>query len=322
MSWISVLFPDRKASLMRLIAVFLTCAATSLVRAQAAETVLYSFKGGADGAEPQSGLIFDTSGALYGTTLRGGALTVGTVYKLAPPAPGQTQWTHTVLYSFKGMKDGSYPRDGLIFDTRGALYGTTFWGGTSNSGTLFKLTPPAPGKAQWTHTVLYSFKGGSDGVNPRSGLIFDTSGALYGTMLGGGTSKTGTVFKLAPPSPGQTQWTESVLFSFPPGSAPPTGGNGNVIFRVVFGQKGALYGTIFDGVFKLTPPAPGQTQWTETLLHSFRTPSGKVVANPGLILDTNGAIYGTTSWGAAKVFKLTPRVFTQPGPENSAQSSR
>jgi len=146
------------------------------------ETVPYSFQGGVDGADPLAGLIFDSSGALYGTTWGGSA------FKLTPPAAGQTQWTETVLYSFKGGADGDYPAAGLIFDTYGALYGTTAAGGSANLGTVFKLTPPAAGQTQWTEAVLYSFKGGRAGVGPQGGLIFDTHGALYGTTVrGGGT---------------------------------------------------------------------------------------------------------------------------------------
>ena len=126
--------------LMRLIAVFLAFAATGLARAQAAETVLYRFKDGSDGALPSAGLIFDARGALYGTTAVGGTLNRGTVFKLTPPSLGlQTQWTETVLYRFKGGSDGAGPYAGLILDARGALYGTTQAGGTSDRGTVFKL---------------------------------------------------------------------------------------------------------------------------------------------------------------------------------------
>ncbi|MFY9629877.1 MAG: choice-of-anchor tandem repeat GloVer-containing protein, partial [Methylocystis sp.] len=119
----------------------------------------------------------------------------GTVFKLAPPCAGQPQWTETVLHSFQGSpSDGVYPLAGLNFDSSGALYGTTFYGGSAGAGTVFKLMPPAPtvvGRQQWTETVLYSFKGGSDGADPWAGVIFDTHGALYGTTWG-----IGTVFKL------------------------------------------------------------------------------------------------------------------------------
>ncbi|MCI0598780.1 MAG: hypothetical protein L0Y60_04545, partial [Beijerinckiaceae bacterium] len=176
---------------------------------------------------------------------------------------------------------------------QGALYGTTPSGGTLNRGTVFKLTPPAAGKAQWTETVLYRGHGSS------GGLIFDKAGALYGSP------GTGMVFRLTPPAPGQTQWTKTVLRSNGLG---PTG--------LVFDKQGALYGTIEQGgpsppvgaVVKLAPPAAGKTQWTETVLYSFKD-HHYGYANPGLIFDKQGALYGTTNGGGAymgTVFKLTP----------------
>jgi len=101
----------------------------------------FSFTGGSDGGAPVAGLIADTSGALYGTTSEGGIGNNGTVFKLTPPAKGQTTWTETVLYRFTGS-DGSGPVAGLIADNLGALFGTTLNGGISNNGTVFKLTPP------------------------------------------------------------------------------------------------------------------------------------------------------------------------------------
>ena len=207
--------------------------------------MLHSFKGGLDGGHPIAGLVFDTSGALYGTTAS--TACCETIFKLTPPSPGQTQWTHTRLYRFQIFAT-NHPW-GVIFDTNGALYGTT-----QVAGTVFKLAPPAPGQTQWTETVLYSFNGGSDGLFPRSGLIFDTSGALYGTTGSDGTSHFGTVFKLAPPSPGQTQWTKNVLYSFKGGSD----GKGPNEGSLIFDTSGALYGATYRGgtadngtVFKL-----------------------------------------------------------------------
>jgi uncharacterized repeat protein (TIGR03803 family) len=120
---------------------------------------------------------------------------LGTVFKLTPPAKGQTVWTGTVLYGFKGGSDGTDPYAGLIADKQGALYGTTSLGG-SGSGTVFKLTPLAKGQTVWTETVLYRFKGNSDGSGPSAGLIADKQGALYSTTGGGGTGNGGMVFKL------------------------------------------------------------------------------------------------------------------------------
>jgi uncharacterized repeat protein (TIGR03803 family) len=129
------------------------------------ETILYTFTGSPDGANPFVGLIADASGALYGATYNGGTSGNGTVFQLTPPITTGGAWTETVLHSFSGG-DGVNPRGSLIADALGALYGTTFLGGTGNSGVVFKLTPPTAAGGAWTETVLYSFTGGGDGANP------------------------------------------------------------------------------------------------------------------------------------------------------------
>jgi hypothetical protein len=310
------------------VAAALALAALIAVPAAAApqETVLYSFKGGKDGNRPDAGLIMDTSGALYGTTSEGG--TDGTVFKLTPPAAGQTVWTESVLYRFKGGRDGKFPNGSLIMDTSGALYGTTTDGGTGcpgfECGTVFELTPPGAGEAEWTESVLYSFKGGKDGKAPLAGLIMDTSGAFYGTTEGAGIGRCsfsggrgcGTVFELTPPGAGETGWTESVLYHFKGGRNGkfPSGG-------LIMDTSGALYGTTTFGgtgkgtVFMLTPPGAGETEWTESVLYRFQ--GGQDGASPaaGLITDTSGALYGTTLnggtgcrslGGCGTVFRLVP----------------
>ena len=200
------------------LASFLAAASsTGVASAAPTLTVLHSFTGYPDGIEPLGRLAMDSSGALYGTTFGGGTTGggFGTVFKLAPPAAGKTQWTKTILYAFTGKSDGSNPRGSVILDNSGALYGTTTYGG-AGAGTVFKLIPPPAGKTQWTSTVLHSFGGGNDGQNPWAGLIMDNTGALYGTTNGGGSNPAiyGTVFKLTPRSAGHTQWTETVLHSF------------------------------------------------------------------------------------------------------------
>ncbi|MGB8901273.1 MAG: choice-of-anchor tandem repeat GloVer-containing protein, partial [Methylocella sp.] len=290
------------------------------------EIVLYRFTGGNDGSEPVAGLIADKEGALYSTTAFGGTGT-GTVFKLTPPAKGQTAWKETVLYRFTGGSDGIEPRAGLLADKEGALYGTTQSGGgtincNGNCGTVFKLTPPAKGQTVWEETVLYSFcslSNCSDGNAPFAGVMLDDQGALYGTTQLGGIDNAGTVFKLTPPSKGQTAWKETVLYSFTGGSdgANPQG-------NLIADMEGTLYGTTYAGggkssgtMFKLTPPAKGQTGWKETVLYSFCALSSCVDGNhppAGLIADREGALYGTTvggginpgSNGGGTVFKLTP----------------
>lgn len=293
--------------------------AAALAPAQAGEELIYTFKGGTDGAAPSGGLVADAEGALYGTTLNGGgSQDCGTVFKLTPPASKSGPWTETVLYRFKGGFDGWGPQGTLIFDQQGALYGTASSGGTTGHGTVFKLTPPASKSGSWTETVLYSFKGKSDGANPAGALTFDAQGNLYGATKGDGASF-GTIFKLTPSEKGQ--WAETVLYTFSSVADGPVPLSG-----LIFDRQGALYGAtqgylsaqghyVGSGtVFKLTPPASGKGSWTETVLHTFTGQQSKTgeVPSAGLIFDKQGALYGTTAspydcaLGSRTVFKLTP----------------
>jgi uncharacterized repeat protein (TIGR03803 family) len=151
-----------------------------------AETVLHSFVGGSDGATPYAGLIQGSDGNFYGTTWEGGANGDGTVFKIS------SSGTETVLYSFAGgSNDGADPYAALIQGSDGNFYGTTGAGGTSNAGTVFKITPSG------TETVLHFFAGGYDGASPYAGVIQGSDGNLYGTTAGGGASGIyGTVFKV------------------------------------------------------------------------------------------------------------------------------
>jgi uncharacterized repeat protein (TIGR03803 family) len=288
--------------------------------AAATETVLYSFKGGADGALPLDGLVADSSGALYGTTTYGGKggtiCGCGTVFKLTPPSKPGAPWTRTILHAFKDKYDGQFPGSGLTIDRFGTLYGTTELGGSGSCpggggcGTVFKLTPPGSGQTVWTEKILYNFKGAADGGYPRGVLIEDGFGELYGTTrYGGGTICSeglgcGTVFRLTPPGSSGRSWTETVLYAFTGGSTPaildayPESG-------VIMDAKGALYGTTtgsgtafgFSTAFKLTPPASGQSHWTETVLHAFKGGSDGIESQSGLAFGPGGVLYGATVYG-------------------------
>ncbi|MGO8793576.1 MAG: choice-of-anchor tandem repeat GloVer-containing protein [Candidatus Sulfotelmatobacter sp.] len=157
------------------------------------EKILHNFGNTGDGSNP-SGLIFDGSGNLYGTTSSGGAGYLGTVFQLTPSSGGD--WTETLLFSFD-FTDGSDPHAGLIFDAAGNLYGVTDEGGASESGTAFELTPGTGGN--WTETILHSFAlDGRDGANPYANLVSDAAGNLYSTTNDGGTYGLGAVFEITP----------------------------------------------------------------------------------------------------------------------------
>jgi uncharacterized repeat protein (TIGR03803 family) len=199
------------------------------------------------------------------------------------PAPAPAQ-TYTVVYKFHGPPtDGESPEAGLIGDSAGNLYGTTYYGGASNAGVVFRLNKTG-------ETVLHSFAAGVDGANPAAGLIQDSAGNLYGTAAAGGTSDAGVVFKL------DTAGTETVLYNF--GGFPSAGNGAQPVASLIQGREGDLYGTARYGgasghgvVFKL------DTAGTETVLYSFT--GGADGANPraGLIRDSAGNLYGTTFFG-------------------------
>lgn len=168
------------------------------------ESVLHSFHGIFDGAEPHSGLIIDAAGKLYGTASRGGnydncaiaGTGCGTVFSINRNGSG---WTVRGLHSFGNLDthDGSLPLGDLIIDSAGNLYGTTRDGGNrTGEGTVFKLSPTSTNR--YSETVLYNFAGGSDGKSPYAGLAMDSAGNLYGTTFSGGIHIWGTAFKIAP----------------------------------------------------------------------------------------------------------------------------
>jgi len=286
------------------------------------ESTIHDFAcGPADGQSPESALVFDQEGNLYGTTANGGRNHCGIVFELSPSSGGG--WTESVLYEFgasKGQTDGCHPYSALVFDMAGNLYGTTNTGGGGitegacehGCGTVFKLSPVKGGG--WTESVLHNFRGrNNDGENPFDGLVIDQAGNLYGTTFFGGTVFGGTIFQLIPSHGG---WKEHVLYNFRGGRD-----GANPYASLVFDQAGALYGTTLNGgpssvgtVFKLAPALRGR--WKESVLHGFVV-GGKDGFYPfaGLILDA-GNLYGTTEFGGAgqkgqkgagTVYKLAPR---------------
>ena len=260
------------------------------------ETVLHTFTGGTDGANPEAGLFIDAkTGNLYGTTNAGGAYGAGTVFEVTPKG------TETVLYSFAGKLDGANPQAALVMDATGILYGTTSAGGLKGNGTVFRLGKKA---GKWTEKVLYSFGSGTDGTIPVAAVAFDAAGNLYSTTSAGGSYGYGTVFQL---KPSKSKWTESILHDFQNASdgAVPYGG-------LVLDQSGNFYGAATEGgnggggtIFELTPSNSG---WTFNVLYSL---AGWGISGTyrDLLLDTSGNIYATTHCDgyedAGTVYELT-----------------
>jgi hypothetical protein len=161
--------------------------------------ILHDFGGFFDGANPHGGLILDAAGNLYGTTANGGGynnpehMAGGAAFQLTPG--GGAAWNETLIYEFCNhpICTDINPYDGLLIDSAGNLYGTTY--GRGGFGTVFPLTPaPSP---PWTETVLGTFTFNTNAGKAYAGLIFDATGNLYGTTSAGGTSNFGTVFEIA-----------------------------------------------------------------------------------------------------------------------------
>ena len=291
------------------------------------ENVLYNFTGGSDGGYPNSSLTFDAAGNFYGTTRGGGLFGYGTVFELSPNGSGG--WNETVLYSFTGGADGSNPySSNVIFDSVGNLYGTTYYGGANGDGVVFELSPVG---TSWTETVLYSFAG----YGPWSGVIMDPAGNLYGTTVGGAVFELSpsaggwtyqaiydntadeiyagltmnaagdifgaslvTVFELSPNGSGG--WNETVLYNFTNAKKDGYLADGTPVLD----QAGNIYGTTAGGgakndgtVYRLSP---GETGWTEQLLHSFNgSPKDGTTPWAGVVLDAAGNLYGTTEEGGS-----------------------
>ena len=212
--------------------------------------VIHTFTGGTDGATGSAGRLLLHSGHLYGVATAGGANGKGAAFELTPSQAGE--WNLNTIYAFKGQPDAGFPYGGLLLDASGNLYGTTYYDGANNLGSVYQLSPAATG--QWKEKVLYSFKGGRDGQNSISNLVFDAAGNLYGTTSEGGAAcSCGTIFKLAPGANGT--WTETVVHRF---HGPPDGAfayNG-----MVADSAGNFYGATVHGgtgddgaIYKFTP---------------------------------------------------------------------
>jgi uncharacterized repeat protein (TIGR03803 family) len=248
----------------------------------------------AGGYFPQCGLAEGSDGALYGTDTLGGGYhnAFGTVYRLNKDGTG-----YAVLYGFGGPgNDGQNPYAALVEGADHGLYGTTFFGGASNYGTIFKLQKDGTG-----YTILHNFGGPApDGLYPNGTLIQASDGALYGTTEYGGS---GTVYKLNPEGSGF-----GIVHGFPgtnnDGASPYAG--------VIEASDGALYGSTSAGgsnnagiVFKVNKNGTGYA-----ILHHFTTNNLDGQSPRAALLEADdGALYGTTANGgstnrAGTVFKI------------------
>jgi uncharacterized repeat protein (TIGR03803 family) len=233
----------------------------------------------------------------------------------------------TVLYSFQNTPDGSNPAGRVATDKSGNLYGTTWYGGTLANGCggycgiVFELSPPSSQGGAWTENIIYNFQGVNvgDGDFPHGGLIWSEGGKLYGTTAYGGTGDCvllggkvgcGTVYELTPPATTGGAWTEAVIYSFQGGKDGywPEG-------ELVSDDKGNLYGGTFYGggygvcdggiypycgtIFELSPPTTQGSVWTEKVLYSFKNGTDGANANGSLVLDSQGALFGTTMFGGS-----------------------
>ena len=266
------------------------------------ETILYTFTGGSDGANPNGTLIFDKQGNLFGGRNGG-------IFELSPPATQGGAWTETNLPS-PGSQQGSK----LLF-YGGNFYGVTQDGGSANLGTAFILKPPSIVGGTWKYRIIHNFGVVSgDGTHPVAGLVV-RSGSFYGITNQGGAhgNGIGTVFQLTPKN---GVWTETILYDFT-----STGGEGGFPYGpLIFDPAGNIYGTTSQGgfgvpnpgvVYELSPPTSPGSPWQETTLYSFT--AAKSGSNPmaGVIRDAANNLYGTTfdggiGSGLGVVFKLKP----------------
>jgi hypothetical protein len=288
------------------------------------EKILYSFKGGEDGQLPQGDLVFDSAGNLYGATEYGGGYGscnwpfyrhCGTVFELSPPQAKGGKWIEKVLYSFKGVDagrrsgDGANPNGGLVLDTKGTIYGTTYFGGNNvkgqckfgvagtGCGIVFGLQPPTKKGGAWTEEVLHQFNL-QDGSSSTAGVIFDENGNLYGTTSSG-PGPNGLVFELKKPTGNVNSWTETILYSFTDGDdgANPHAG-------LIASAQGDLYGTNIGSdqaprgvVFRLGRPTHSGDPWTESQVYIFTGDNDARHPTAALAFDKRGYLVGTTEWG-------------------------
>ncbi len=256
-------------------------------------TALFAFGGGTEGQNPGAGLIQTTNGMFYGVTERGGTNDDGTVFQMS--ADG----TVTPLYSFTAGNDGAVPIAPLMQGNDGDFYGTTYEGGISNAGAIFKITPAG------ILTTLHTFTNGLDGGNPYAPLIQGTDGNFYGTTSsGGGKNGYGTVFQITPAG-ALTPLHAFTNSGSGKGGTYPTAG-------LVQGADGQFYGTTHGGgtngygtIFKIS------SSGVLSYLYSFTGTNDGAGPSATLTQGGDGCFYGvcddgTSSAGNGTIFTVTP----------------
>ena len=253
------------------------------------EKVVYSFKGGNDGAFPVASLL-NVHGTLYGTTHDGGRCLAGTVFSI-------TKGAETVMHAFCGT-DGATP-DANVIDVGGVLYGTTQGGGADSRGTVFKIT------ASGSETVIYSFKGhAEDGAFPEAPLI-DVDGTLYGTTTQGGRGNSrygeGTAYSVT------ASGKEQMLYAF--GRA-----RGDYPTRALVYVNSLLYGTTPSGGAYTNGLSGGAAfelskSGSEKTLYSFAGSNRAGGTPESPLIEVGHLFYGTTQRGGVNrigtVFSMT-----------------
>jgi uncharacterized repeat protein (TIGR03803 family) len=261
------------------------------------EILLHTFiLGATDGQYPEySSLVFDKAGNLYGTTYSGGLYNFGVVFELKHSGGN---WTESIIHNFAGQpKDGQSPQAGLSFDTMGNLYGTTFYGGTHNVGTVFQMKPSG---SNWKYRIIHAFPGYPGGYNPVGGLTQGKNGYYYGTTYyGGAPYNAGTVYRLFQ---SRGVWVGQTVYTFGGdtlGAAPDS--------SLTMDSAGNFFGTTYNGgdlnlgtVFELK--AGKNDRYSHLILYSFKggnTDGYYPYTGSGVTLDAKGNLYGTTIYGAS-----------------------
>ncbi len=267
------------------------------------ETILHTFGGGVDGSKPDGNVVANSQGDLFGVTTVGGADQQGTAYELVPSGSG---YIATVIHTFTGGADGSQPIGTPVLNTSGDLFGVTQFGGTTDGGVAFEISPTKTG---YREHVLHDFSFGA--ALPQAGLSMAEDGTLFGTGYGAGNVHTdGLVFRLRPEG---KQYAYTDLYNFKGG----TDGSNPFAALTVDGATGDIFGTTEYGggaggegtVFELTPSGPG---YAERVLHAFTPKQGALPESPVLV-EADGDLFGTATGGGTgcnggcgTVFELIP----------------